>query len=292
MASKTIRRSFSSFHSSGLLSAFREPHTAWVNSPNMAPGHINSCLNMVTAKSPHNVTPFAFNCRAQQERWTIRGIRVKRSVNSADDSNIILVSGQRSEERNTIGVNLCLASVLSEHSPLGAAVSIVPNLNPREYERLWRREQAVGAASMSAAFDLMPQNHAIIVPVGNPVLLSSTPEGTDVCNGILKWYIKRFGNAFTSMELNFSKFGAALKHKRDSVVDPNYGKLPEVEFPFAPAPRLGVQIHAPRADPPPQAPTYVIELRDRHNLVEEDQISERASQVATLLASLLKNKRI
>jgi len=257
----------------------------------MPADRINLCMNVVAAKSS-KIIPFSINCRNTQDRWSVRGLRIKRQLPSEDDTNVILVSGQRSQERSTIGVNLYLASVLAERCHMGVAVSVVPNLNPREYERLWRREKAVG--SESGPFRVPAQGLESLaeesIPAHDQLHLSCTPEGFDVCDGPLKYYIRRFGNSFTSFELNFSPCGALLKHKKDSAVDPS-PQQPQFEFPFVLQQSCTVALPSSYSlvvEQQEQAPTYVIELRDRHKSLQEDQIAERADQVMAALQNLLR----
>jgi len=259
----------------------------WTSGSVLPPDRIDSCLRLIVAKAPEKIIPFNINCKSQRERWSIRGIRINKDSRSSDRTNVILVSGQRSKERHTIGVNLSVASMIVEQAHKDVSVSVVPNLDPREYERLWRRENAVGRSDQP---DMTVLANEEISTINNPVYLSSTPESSDVSDGYLQYYIKRLGNVFSSLELNFSHHGATLRHKKDlSFSRPretspfNFPSLPQndniVSLPFSLQREEQV------------AHTYIVELRDKNNNVDEDQIAERADQVMAALQNFLAEKR-
>jgi len=271
----------STFNPSSQLLRTNPIHESWNNGTVLSPDHINSCLRLMALRSPEKTTPLAINCRHLKDRWSIRGIRIGNAPQSWESTNIILVSGQRSMERSTIGVNLSVAASVLEQTQSNISVTVVPVMDPREYARVWIRENAVG---MSAPAD----------PSRNAVHLSSAPENLDVSEGFLSHYIRRLGSAFTSLELNFTSHGASLRHKKDSTFSrPPVDPASVFDFPHLRQRDNDNIISLPfslrRAEP--LASTYVIELRDRDNNVEADQVDERAEQVVSSLRGFLEEQK-
>jgi len=257
---------------------------AWKSGSLLPPDRIDSCLRLIVAKAPEKVVPFNINCRSQRDRWSIRGIRINKDAHASEKTNVVLVSGQRSKERSTIGINLSVAAMIAEQARRDVSVSVVPNMDPREYERLWRRENAVGSSQPP---EMTVHAGEYICPT-NPVYLSSSLESSDVSDGYLQYYIKRLGNTFSSLELNFSPFGATIRHKKDVSLSRQCEPSP-FDFPSLPHSQNLDEVSIPISVLPEEKPSrmYVIELRDRNNNLEEDHIAERADQVITALQDFL-----
>jgi len=276
--------------SSELFHASPISHGAWTSGSSLSPQRIESSLRLIASNAPDKVTPFNVICKNHRDSWTIRGVRINRNSQSSSKDHVVLVSGQRSKERNAVGVSLSVAAMLAEQAPGDFSVSVVPSVDPREYERLWNREKALGDAARP---DFAVCAGDAVSSVQEPVYLTSNAESSDVTDGFLHYYIRRLATMVHSLELNFSSSGATLRHKKDVSLgrqfDSSPFNMPVERSSVSNVEEVSIPLQVLRREEASKA--YVIELRDRNYSLEPCDVAERSYQVLSALQEFLTEEK-
>lgn len=283
----TLKRSFNlpprrCFH----VSAQRRPSHdlagmfSGIFSAHPTPDKINTLMNMISTEAPqNNVTSFSLLCRTftdRMDRWSIKGLRIAPKDNGARRRSVVLVSGIQAYERIPIGVNLFVAAALSRSPIEGVEVTFFPVMKPKEYELEWQHEQAK---------DLFKSYG------GGSTAKFSLEEHEGGVEGPLRNYVLKRSNNFIDVGMDLTALGSTLRLKSNSLTRPlsraqvfMQGLTPDSDFPLPKLAGPGEQTLFGTLISPP---TVVLELRDKHKSLEEDQISSCGEQVLSAIEKLI-----
>lgn len=252
--------------------------------PDPPPERVNSFMNLIYTHSPQNIVPFNLTYRTPMERWNVKGLRIgidekdKKAAKRVTErsKNVVLVSGTKAQERATVGVSLYVAAVLSRRPLSSVDVSVIPLLYPKEYETYWRAEQVQAPPQYPALAQgsLTYQNNNNMIP----------PD-RDFFIGPIRNYVLRQGKNFFNITMELGPSGSVLHTKPDpfSALFKRAGQL------LPNLPPSGLSMYGgslPLLDPFLNTPTYVIELRDKNQALDEEQIAVKGEEVLAAIKHL------
>jgi len=245
------------------------------------PDSINNIMNLIYTQAPQNsVTPFNLFCRSAMERWTIKGLRIG-TKDKPQCRSVVLASGLQGCERMPIGVALYVAAALSRRPIPGAEVTIFPVLKPKEFELQWHNEQTSDARALSG----IPHHFS------NDAIKLSLDEHERGVEGPLRSYVMKRGTSFVDVVMDMNNSSSFLQLKQNSLARPlRHAKMLLQDFPsntHFPQPKFALDGEQSLFEQVVNPPTIILELRDRNNVLEEDQIVPCAEEVLTTIYKLI-----
>jgi len=274
---KSVKNSVSSISSSfthqlhaGVERNIAQWYTEIVSAkPPPPPDRINNFFDIVSSDAPKDhVAGFNLNCRFRDYSWKIKGLQINQTKKGEKPEvgtrSIILASGLHGNERGTVSVSLYVASVLSRFPLANVDLTIIPMVNPRDFQQNWKAGEA---------FE------------GDPISICPKPQDNmrDVTSDILQKIVMRNqGRNYVSVQMDLSTVNSELMFKGNYLQNSYSGhfKVPiSYPKPTSATPAAFVQMLPP--------PAIVIELRDKADVLEEEHIAKRGAEVIVGLQRLI-----
>lgn len=267
------------FHSIGMRQTQPQGLVAEIfsESPYPTPDSINKVMNMIHADSPYdNVTPFRLCYRSIKGRSAIKGLRIGTKEEVAPRGrSVVIVSGVHVAERVSIAVNLYVAAALSRRPLDGVDVSIFPIMKPMEYEARWHAEQVFKAKELLTP--TCPNSHLKVFP---------EEQNDPVITGLLRSYAMKRSTNFINVEMDLNTAGTMLNVTHNSLARSSK--------------RAGLYMSSVEQSSPLGAigdsalfgafvapPSIVLELRDRNNGLDEEDVAICGEEVLSAVQKLL-----
>jgi len=256
--------------SQSLAEKFSEVFSA---QPHPPPDEINSLMNLISTQAPHNnVVSFNLFCRTTMDRWSIKGLRIGAKDMPSRKRHFVLVSGTEAYERIPIGVSLYVAAMLSRCPIEGVEVTVFPVMKPKEYELNWRTENVHSARGL---------------PLSAGAVKFSSKDHEYGLEGPLRSYVMKRSTNFVDVGMELNASGSTVHLKSNSLSRP----LRRAEMIMKEL-NAGEHIHDIRRDNTlygsiVSPPAVVLELRDRHKVLDEEQISSCGDEVLSAIRRLV-----
>jgi len=264
---------------------------------------ITKFMNALYVNKPRNVSLFSYSCKQRTERSTVRGICI--GTNNRKDrpqKNVVLVSGLPLQDPSLIGVGLYVAAMLSRLSPaLSRDVSVIPLINPKEYEQRWQTAERVSAFTSPRVnkSDLnLEGEHSNWLAQENVSL-----DAKDNMK-LFETYVTRKNKYFINVHANLTAQGSSMTYNGNSLTQlASKGKykdffaisapptLPLPSFlsptPTSSASSLLIPEEIPLLiDPIVASPSIVIEVKGT-NALDDEQVVKRGEEIIGMLKNIL-----